>query len=252
MIALGRVERYHRAMSPGRGRRRTGKVAALITFLGLLGALVACTGDRPASDLPAGPDVLDRAADAMRSVTSARISIDVDPAAAVVPIRSADGALTSTGEADGTAVLALMGSPPLEYRLIVTGGSLYLKGPTGGFNQLPLAATSGIYDPTAILDPERGTAELLATAQDAETQARETVDGVESYRVAATFRPERVSALVPGVTSPTPGVVWTDVATSRLVRAELELPPGPDGAAGGPVTVQLTRYNESVSIAAPS
>lgn len=237
--------------SQRRGPRLSDSLAALISTV-LLALLAGCSASDPSDDLPPATALLTRSADAMRTVQTAAVAIEVDPAATAVPIRSATGRLTADGQADGTAVISLFGSPPVEYQLVVTGGTLYLKGATGGYQKLPLAVATGIYDPTAVLNPERGIAALLSSADNPTTQARETTDGVDSYRVAATFRPEQVTALVPGVTGAVPGVVWLDAATSRLVKAQLQLPDGQGAARGGPVTVRLSDYDAPVTITAPS
>jgi lipoprotein LprG len=236
-----------RPASPGRWRRRVAAAAAAAVALVVSG----CTGGPAQPELPNAVDLLSRSADAMRAVRSAAVDIAVDPAVTAVPIRSANGTITADGQAEGTAVLALLGSAPLEYQLVVTGDVLYLKGPTGGFSPIPLARAAAIYDPTAILDPERGTAALLAGADRGVTEARETVEGVDSYRVAASFPAQRVATLVPGVTEAVPGKVWLDAVTSRLVRAELELPDGPAGA-GGPVSVRMADFDAPVSITPPA
>lgn len=239
-------QRYAPAMSQRRGRLFTLLLAAMAA---LTPAVVGCSSSQ-AADLPNAIELLSKGADSMRTVTSAALDISVDPQVTAVPIRSANGHITSDGKAQGTAVLALAGAP-LEYQLVVLDGVLYLKGPTGGFSQLPLASAASIYDPTAILDPERGTAALLAGADKGVTQARETVEGVDCFKVAATFPADRVATLVPGVAAPVPGVVWLDAATSRLVKAELQLPDGPRGK-GGPVTVLMSEFNAPVSITAPA
>lgn len=208
------------------------------------------SGGPAAPALPNAVELLSHGADAMRTVRTAAIDIAVDPQVASVPIRSANGHITADGKAEGTAVLALAGAP-LEYQLVVTDGVLFLKGPTGGFSQLPLASAAAIYDPTAILNPDKGTAALLAAADQGQTQAKETVDGVECYKVAATFPAEKVATLVPGVTTAVPGTVWLDAATNRLVRAELALPDGPRGK-GGPVTVRMSEFDAPVTISAPA
>jgi lipoprotein LprG len=250
--------RYHPAMSrpvptanrsapPNRWARRA--AAAALAAVAALSA--ACSGGPAEPELPDATELLSRSADAMRAVRSAAVDIAVDPAVTSVPIRSANGTITSDGQAQGTAVLALAGTAPLEYQLVVTGDVLYLKGPTGGFSPIPLASAAALYDPTAILDPDRGTAALLSGADRGSTEARETVEGVDAYRVAASFPAQRVATLVPGVTEDVPGVVWLDAATSRLVRAELDLPDGPTGA-GGPVTVRMSQYDAPVTITPPA
>jgi lipoprotein LprG len=241
------THRYSRAMSQRRGRLNLLLIATLLVPW----LVTACSGGPAAPALPNATELLSHGADAMRAVKSAALDITSEPQVTAIPIRSATGHITSDGRAEGTAVLALFGSAPLEYQLVVAGGVVYLKGPTGGYNQLPLSSAAAIYDPTAILNPDTGTAALLAAADKGETQARETVDGVDAYKVAATFPAEKVATLVPGVTAPVPGTVWLDAATNRLVRAELALPDGPNGK-GGPVTVRMSEYDAPVTITVPS
>jgi lipoprotein LprG len=234
---------------PGMSQRRGRLTLVLLTLLAPL-LVAACSGGPAAPALPNATELLSHGADAMRTVKSAALDISVEPQVTAVIIRSATGHITSDGKAEGTAVLTLGGTAPLEYQLVVTDGVLYLKGPTGGFTPLPLASAASIYDPTAILDPDKGAAAMLAAGDKGQTVGRETVDGVDAYKVAATFPAAEVATMVPGVTAPVPGTVWLDAATNRLVRVELALPDGPTGK-GGPVTVKLSQYDAPVTITAP-
>jgi lipoprotein LprG len=239
------THRYSRAMS------QRGRLTLVLLVTLLVPVLVtACSVGPAAPALPNATELLSHGADAMRTVRSAAVDIAVEPQVTAVPIRSATGHITADGQAQGTAVLALAGAP-LEYQLVVTGGTLYLKGPTGGYNQLPLSSAAALYDPTALLNPDKGAAALLAAADKGETQGRETVDGVDAYKVAATFPPDKVATLVPGVVMPVPGTVWLDAASNRLVRAELQLPDG-QGTKGGPVTVRMSEYDAPVTITPPA
>lgn len=188
----------------------------------------------------------------MRAVRTVTVGIEVDPVAAGIPIRSANGQLTSDGQAQGSAVLAFNGGAPLEYQLVVTGGVFYLRGPTGPFTPLPRVIARTVFDPTAILDADRGIAVLLSSADAPVTRAREEVDGVDTFRVDATFRPQPVATLVPAVQGPVPGSVSVDAATFRVVRAVLQVPDGPGGAKGGPVTVRLSDYDAPVTVTRPA
>ena len=46
---------------------------------------------------------------------------------------------------------------------MLVGGKLYLKGATGGFAEVPAALAGSVYDPSAILDPDKGVAKVLAS-----------------------------------------------------------------------------------------
>ncbi|WP_214369236.1 LppX_LprAFG lipoprotein [Pseudonocardia sp. H11422] len=215
--------------------------------------LPGCSGTPggPADELPAATDLLSRSAAAMARVTSVGIDIQVDPGLTTVPIRGATGSLTANGDAVGSATLA-QGGAPAEFEFVVVGGSIYVKGPTGGFSPpIPVSLAGGFYDPTAALHPQRGLVRLLATATPGGTQGREDADGVDSYRVPATFGPEAVATLVPGVTGTVNGMLWIDATTSRLVKAELQVPGG-SGGASGPVTVRLRDFDAPVTVTAPA
>ena len=60
--------------------------------------------------------------------------------------------------------------------------------------------------------------------------------------------------MVPGVSDTTTGTVWLDKATSRLVKAQLDVPttPGQQNAPTAPVSVVLSNFDAPVTIAPPS
>ncbi|HEY2204579.1 MAG TPA: LppX_LprAFG lipoprotein [Pseudonocardia sp.] len=250
--------------APPRATARRSAAAPLLAVLAALALLVTVTGCQsgaptaagppPPPPLPQGAELLTKAATAMEAVKSAQLSVQVDPALTTVPIRSAQGVLTATGQAKGTATLS-QGSDNAEFTFVIADQSIYLKGPTGGYQQLPLALAAGIYDPTALLDPARGVATLLRSANSAKTEAAEDVDGVPTYRVHATLDPRAMSSVVPGVTpppeSPPTGTVWLDQRTSRMVKATLLVTTAP-GARPAPVTVALSHFDEPVTITPPS
>src|SRR5439155_21466829 len=114
-------------------------------------------------------------------------------------IRSATGVVTSGGQASGSVLLE-SGGTLIEYRLVVVGGSAYLRGPTGGFQRIS-AEEAGLYDPRELVDPDRGVAHTLSAAEAARVEGREGIGGTGAYRLAATIPTDLVStflALAPG------------------------------------------------------
>lgn len=219
---------------------RRARPSLLVLLLTLL--LVGCSGG--GDDLPPGGELLTRSADAMAAVTTARFALDVEGTLAGFPVQGAQAQLTREGDAAGTVILA-RGEQVSELEFVLTGGSLYLQGPTGGFQKLPAALASSVYDPSAILDPQRGIPALLRSATGATTEAREEVGGVDAYRVRATFPAPVLSGLVPGVTADTSGLVWIGVENSRLVQARFQLPQAT-------ATVRLSDFDAPADIAPPS
>ncbi|MEU1721124.1 LppX_LprAFG lipoprotein [Nonomuraea sp. NPDC005692] len=205
----------------------------------VLALMPACSaGGGGGDDLPAGPDVMKKSAEAMKAVRSAGFSIATE-GKPNVPLKKADGRLTSAGDADGTITLEVLGTLQ-EITFAVIGDTVHFKGPTGGFQTMTRQQLAQFYDPSVILNPAKGIAQLLASATDPRVEAVE--DG--SYRVATTFSGQVVGQIVPGVTQGVNGKVWIDKATSRLTRASLPLQ-------NGTVTVTFSDYDAPVTITPP-
>ncbi|MGH3980221.1 MAG: LppX_LprAFG lipoprotein [Pseudonocardiaceae bacterium] len=214
--------------------------------LALLAALLAvlmpgCSGGE---ELPDGAQLLSRSAESMRGISSARFDLDIEGTGSGLPIRGAQGRLTREGDADGTATLD-QGQQVSELRFVLTGDTLYLQGPTGGFQRVPAGFASSVYDPSVILDAQRGVPALLANGTQPVTEAREAVGGTDAYRVTATFPRSVLSGLVPGLVEDAKGQVWIGAAQPHLLQARFPL-------AGGTVTVRLSEFDAPVDITPPS
>jgi lipoprotein LprG len=201
-------------------------------------ALVSACSSGGGSELPAGPDLLKKSVEAMKAVKSASFSIATD-GKPKVPVKKADGRLTAAGDADGTITLEVLGSLQ-EITFALVGDTVHFKGPTGGFQKMTRKDLAQIYDPSLILDPSKGIAQLLGTATDPRVEAEEN----GAYRVATSFSGQVLGTLVPGVTQGVSGKVWVDKATSRLNKLELPLK-------DGTVTVSLSDYDAPVTITPP-
>ena len=115
----------------------------------------------PTAATPTGPELLASASTAMKAVTSAGFSLTVDGQLPAVTVQTAKGSLTAAGDAQGTATIVQFGQL-IEVEFVLTGGELYLKGPTGGFAKIPAALAGQVYDPSAILNPDKGVAAVGA------------------------------------------------------------------------------------------
>ncbi|GAA1355036.1 LppX_LprAFG lipoprotein [Saccharothrix algeriensis] len=208
---------------------------ALVGALALL--LAGCTSS--SGDLPAGPELVDRSAAAMRSVNSTHFTIKVDGELPNVPVKDAEGDLNSAGESRGRARVEQFGQL-VEVEYVLVGKDLYVKGPTGGFTEVPAALAGQLYDPTAILDPDRGVARVLGDARDARTvSSGGGVDVVE-----ATVPRDVVAGLVPGIDSDVKGRF--SLTGDKLTEAAFELP------AGAKVLISLSDFGKSFTVAPPT
>jgi lipoprotein LprG len=185
----------------------------------------------------------------MSDVKTAHFTIDVQGTVAGLALHKAEGTLTRAGDAQGHATVDQLGAT-VEVEFVIVGDKLYLKGPTGGFQQLPLAVASTVYDPSAILDPERGVVKVLRTAGNAKTEAREPVDGRDAYRVSIAPTGEALGTLIPGAGNGVTGKVWLDADSKRLLKGTFTIAPSGSDK-GGTVTIVFTDYDKPVTISAP-
>ncbi|MCO8273780.1 LppX_LprAFG lipoprotein [Actinoplanes sp. TRM 88003] len=220
------------------------RLRAALVLSAAVFSLVACSADKAESvTLPAGDALVKESATAMREIKTAQFLITAEGEVAGLSLRRAEGTLTKEGSAKGTAQVEQSGTP-VELEFVIVGDKIYLKGPTGGFQALPLTLAATVYDPSAILDPERGIAKVLASATGATTEASEPVDGKDAWRVAATTTGEDLAGLIPGMTNSIPAKLWIAAADKRLLKATFTL-------SGGTVTVTFTGFDAPVTISAP-
>lgn len=165
-------------------------------------------------------------------------------------ITQADGAITREGGVTATAKV-LQAGQLVEYEYIVAANVPYLKGPTGGFRQVPEAIYSRIFNPTGLLTGERSLPNALRKVTEATTEDTEEVDGIDTYRVKGNLNPAQVeglSLLASG--SGDEATLWVNQENKQLVRARVPFTiSGQEGETV--VTVTLSRFNEPVDIKAP-
>ncbi len=219
----------------------------LALFAALVIALITSCGESAEQRivLPDGTRLLADSATAMRTVTSTHFTIDVQGNAPEIPFQSADGWLTREGSAKGT-IKRNQGGQLIELEVVILGDRLYLRPPTGPVQKLPLSLASAFFDPSVILNPERGIAAVLASGKEATTEAREQVNGVDSYRVQVNFPAQPLSTVVPGPRQDRTGQVWIAVQGSRLVQARFPT------ATDGTITVHFSEFDKPVEITAPA
>lgn len=224
----------------------------LVAGLALLFLLLtACSKDEPAGNLPDGKQLLSESGDALDDVDSLHFALNVESdRPSNFQITEAEGDITTAGAVSATAKVLQAGTL-VEYEYIVADKVPYLKGPTGGFREVPEAIYSRIFDPTGLLSGERSLPNALRKVRKATTEEADDVDGVDTYRVRVDLDPsliEGLSLLASGVQRD--AQVWVDRETKQMVRARL--PFTVSGQKGETVvTVSLSKFNEPVDIKAP-
>jgi lipoprotein LprG len=220
----------------------------VVVALAAVGSLTGCSSTTstatPTAAALTAPEVLTKSAAAMAEVTSTSFTIAVDGQLPAVTVQSAEGDLTAAGDAQGSAKITQFGQL-LEVEFVLVGGELYIKGLTGGFSKVPAALAGSVYDPSAILSPDKGVAKVLSSVQNPTLASSD--DG--SWVVSGTVPTSVAAALVPGISTDVTGVFTVEMATGYLTAADLSLTGG-DGQPAK-VTIGLSNFNEPVSISPP-
>jgi len=219
--------------------------AAFLAVAVLLGGCSSTTATPTATAAtPTATDLLASSATAMKAVSSAGFTLTVDGQLPAVTVQTAKGSLTSAGDAQGTATIVQFGQL-VEVEFVLVGGDLYLKGPTGGFTKVPAALAGSVYDPSAILNPDKGVAKVLSSVQNP------TIIGTEgeAWQVSGTVPAAVAGGLVPGISTDVSAVFTIQMTGSQLIAATFTL----DGADGKPagVTVTLSDLGAPVTITKP-
>ncbi|MFL5798531.1 MAG: LppX_LprAFG lipoprotein [Actinomycetota bacterium] len=234
-------------------RWRRGVVAAVVAAF-LASVLAACSSGGPAhpstASLPPAAGLLKDSAAAMKKVGSARFDLAGSGRIAGVEVRSAQGLVTADGRAQGSVKIVQAGAV-VELQLVVVGGDIYIKGPTGQFAKLPAAAAGASFDPSQILNPDRGLSALLQFATDGKTLGEEQVDGVDAYRVMADLDGSLVSHLMPlPAANKVPGTLWVAKDTSDLIQVAVTAPQA--GGQSAHLTLHLSDFGVQTHITPPT
>lgn len=209
-----------------------------------------CTSEdpAPASSLPPGDQLIREASTAAAGIKSTHFALQVNGTVTGLSVQSLDGDLTKeggpSGGAKGTGKIEI-GGQLVEAEFVVVEDSFYLRGPTGGFQKIPAAIGSSVYDPSAVLDPQRGIAKLVGSLQSPKTEAEEDVNGAPAYRITGKVGKDLLAGLLPGVQADADVTLWVlkDGRMPQKVSAKF-----PEGT----VDVTLSDVDKPVTITPPA
>ncbi|HEY7282983.1 MAG TPA: LppX_LprAFG lipoprotein [Actinomycetota bacterium] len=237
------------------GGWRRGVLAAIVAAT-LPAVLAGCSSSKGGSgtttpaNLPAAAGLLKSSEQAMKQVKSAKFHLEGKGSIAGVEVDSADGTVTSDGKAQGTAKVVQNGTLA-SIDLVVVGGDIYIKGPTGTFAKLPPGAAGTFFDPSQILNPDKGLAQLLHFASDPRTVDEETVNGVDAYKVQAQLDGALVSHLMPiTAVNKVPGTLWIAKDGNQLVQISVSAPQV--GGKTAQLTLDLSDFGVTTNITPPA
>jgi lipoprotein LprG len=224
-------------------------LARLLPIVLALALTAGCGGGGGSDENPPGGQVLQQAANVLRNTASLSFTLRTsgDPK---VNVKSVDAKLLKNGNSQGSVQVTELGMP-IQLDFVVLGKTVYFKGLTGGWQKEALSKVTGIYDPSAVLDPDRGLVQLLLTAKNPETRGKEKTSGQDCYRVHATLAQAALARLVPGMSSDAPADIWVSTADKRVLKAEVEVP-AKSGGKPGKVTIAFADFGKPFPIVAPA
>jgi lipoprotein LprG len=227
----------------------------LLGALALTAALATgcSSSESPSTPSPALPDaagLLKDAAASTGAITSAHFTVKTNGTVAGLSVQDLDGDLSKSGgpsgSAKGTGKLSV-GGQLVEVEFVLVSSSLYIKGPTAGFQKIPASLGASIYDPSAVLDPDRGISKVLTSIQNPKTEGTEDVGGTPTYKVTGKIAKDVLAGLLPGLQTDADITFWLQQDAKHIpVKASAKLP----GDAS--VDVTLSDVDKPVTVTAPA
>jgi lipoprotein LprG len=228
--------------------RPTGPILAVLAALTIAAALVGgCSSSKQSTaPLPDAATLLKESSETTTNVKSVHLALSVSGTIKGLPVKTLTGDLTtSPTAAKGDADLTVMGSS-VDTQFVVDDGTLYAALTPGHWESFGPA--SAIYDPSEILNPNTGLANVLANISNPKAESRETIDGQSTVKITGTASADAVNGLAPNLkaTQPLPATVWIqESGDHQLAQAKL------DQSAGNSVQMTLSNWNAPVQVTKP-
>ena len=230
---------------------QTRLTAILAAFLTAVALLAGCSKseESTATDLPDAATLLQQSAETTRGESSVHLLLRTTGELEELPIHSLEGDLTNTPAvaAEGKTTVTVMGQKVEDMPFVVADGDLYAALFGDAISLIGPAAD--IYDGGAILDPERGLANVLSNFSDAKSVDREKVNDVETVKITGKVSADAVNRIAPqlAVQDAVGGTAWiADGGDHELVQVQLE---PRDGVT---VTMTLSDWGKPVTVTKPA
>jgi lipoprotein LprG len=199
--------------------------------------------------LPDAATLLKESSETTKSQSSVHMKIAVQGEIKELPIESLEGDLTNKPAvaAQGTANIVFLGQRLEGVDFVVADGNLFGALTKGTYQDFGPA--SDIYDVSALLNPDTGLGNVLASFSDAKSDGRENLNGVNTIRVTGSVSADAVNKISPQIaaTVPVPGTAWIrEDGNHELVQAKLE------PSSGNSITMTCSDWGKSVSVTKPA
>lgn len=221
----------------------------IFASLAIAAALIGgCSSSKQSSSpLPDAATLIKESAQSTKNVKSVHLALTVNGKIKGLPVKSLTGDLTTTPQtaAQGNASI-IFGGSDIDAPFVVIDGTLYGALTPGQWDSFGKA--SDLYDPSTILKPDVGLANVLANLSNPKSQSRENVGGQSTIKITGTVSADAVNGIMPRLkaTQPFPSTVWIEEnGDHQLVQTTLEQSPG------NSLQLTLSNWNAPVQVTKP-
>jgi len=208
---------------------------------------VGCS-KKEAEPLPDAAELIGQSIAATKALKSAHLEIVVNGQISGLPVKNLSGDLTNVpATAVKGSAKVTMGGSDIDADLVVLDGTLYAALTPN--NWLDMGPAADVYDPSVILNPSTGLANMLASLTEAKAESFETLGGVPAVKITAKSSADAVNKLIPQLkaTGQLPATVWIEKnAPHQLVQATVEQSPG------NTVSLTLSDWDKPVTVDKPA
>jgi lipoprotein LprG len=220
--------------------------AALAVAAALVGGCSSAS-KKSSAPLPDAAALLKQSSQITKNVKSAHLAVSVSGKIKGLAVKTLTGDLTMSPAtaAKGDARITVSGSD-VDAPFVVDNGTLYAALTAGKWDDFGPAVN--IYDPSLILNPDTGVANLLASITNPKSDSRETINGQDTIKITGTAPVDAVNRLVPqlNATQPLPATVWVqENGDHQLVQAQLDQSPG------NSIRMTVSNWNAPVQVTKP-
>ena len=215
-------------------------------------ALVAgCAGGQPSVD-PA--KTLRDAATAMAKLNTLSANLKFTKAPITFQGFTLAGAKTSVRlPADSDTVYTVKQQDfTISLEVVIAAGRVYLHVPFSTFQELTGSDAAAVPDLAKLFDPAAGLPAIIPVGQNPKYVSTDKVDGVDAYRIDATYTAEQVHGMLAQLNSSVDvnAQVWVGVSDHLIRKAILDGAFG-DGGKQASVEVDTSGFNAVVNISPP-
>jgi lipoprotein LprG len=223
-------------------------LAVLTAMLAAALFVSGCSSKKAAEPLPDAAGLIQQSITTTKALKSAHLEIAVTGKVEGLPLKTLSGDLTNV---PATAVKAsakvVMGGSDIDADLVVVDGTLFAALTPN--NWLDMGPAAEVYDPSVILAPSTGLANMLANLTETKADSFDTVGGVPTVKITGQASADAVNKLIPRLkaSGPLPATVWIEKdAPNQLVQAQLEQ------SAGNSVQLTLSEWDKPVTVTKPA